>query len=68
MLCELADVVGRLLFASLSLLDQILDKVYTIPDTKPRKMALTLATVTGASKKISPLMAMGSLLSEPTML
>lgn len=68
MLCELADVVGRVLLASLFLPEEILARVYTIPLTKPRKMALTLATVTGASKKIKPLMAMGSLLREPTML
>ena len=43
-----------------------LAQVKTRPLTKPRKMAVTLPKVTGASKKIRPLMAMGSLFSEPT--
>ena len=40
---------------------------YTIPLTKPTPMADTLGSVTGASKKISPLKAMGSLFKAPTM-
>lgn len=40
---------------------------YTIPLTKPRKMAETEGIVTGASKKTSPETAMGSLFKAPTM-
>jgi len=39
---------------------------YTRPETKPKRMAETLPTVIGAEKKISPLMAMGSLFKAPT--
>ena len=40
---------------------------YTKPLTNPIAMAETLGSVTGASKKMSPLTAMGSLLRAPTM-
>lgn len=40
---------------------------YTMPLIKPTAIAETLGTVTGASKKIRPLSAIGSLLSAPTM-
>ena len=43
-----------------------LAKAYTIPLTKPTAIAETLGTVTGASKNIRPLTAIGSLLSAPT--
>lgn len=43
-----------------------LARAKTRPLTKPRMMADTLPKVTGASKKIRPLTAMGSLLSAPT--
>jgi len=39
---------------------------YTIPLPNPIAIALTLANVTGASKKTNPLTAIGSLLSAPT--
>ena len=42
------------------------DTAYTIPLTKPIKIAETLGKVTGASKKISPDTAIGSLFSAPT--
>jgi len=42
-------------------------KVYTMPLTNPRKIAVTLGMVTGASKNMRPEIAIGSLLSEPTM-
>ena len=38
-----------------------------MPLTKPMKMAVTLPDVTGASKKMRPETAIGSLLSAPTM-
>jgi hypothetical protein len=44
-----------------------LARAYTIPLIKPTKMADTLPNVTGASKKIRPLTAMGSLFKAPTM-
>jgi hypothetical protein len=40
---------------------------YTSPLTNPTKIALTLPNVTGASKKINPEMAIGSLFRAPTM-
>ena len=40
---------------------------YTIPLMKPTPIAETDGMVTGASKKIRPLSAMGNLLSAPTM-
>jgi hypothetical protein len=43
-----------------------LAKVYTMPLTKPTPMAETLGNVMGASKKIRPLRATGSLLRAPT--
>ena len=67
-LCALALVVGNgplLLSRSFC---HTLATVYTTPLTNPTNSALTLPTVTGASKKMSPLMAMGSLFSAPTML
>ena len=44
-----------------------LANAYTIPLTKPTPIADTLGRVTGASKKISPLKAIGNLLRAPTM-
>jgi hypothetical protein len=41
---------------------------YTSPETNPTAIALTDPKVQGASKKIRPLMAIGSLLIAPTML
>lgn len=38
-----------------------------MPLTKPMTMADTLPNVTGAAKKMIPLMAIGSLFSAPTM-
>lgn len=58
------DVGNTVLGFELSL---IFDTVYTIPLTNPMKMAETLGIVTGASKKISPETAIGSLFNAPTM-
>ena len=65
-LCELALVVVGRPPCSRSFC-QTFATVYTTPDTKPTKMALKLGSVTGVSKKINPLSAMGNLLSAPTM-
>lgn len=43
-----------------------LAKAYTIPLTKPTAIAETLGIVTGASKNMRPLKAIGSLLRAPT--
>ena len=45
----------------------IFERVYTIPLTKPTKIAETLGIVTGALKKIKPETAMGNLFRAPTM-
>jgi hypothetical protein len=57
-------VVGRIFFADCDW--RTLAQVYTIPLMKPIKMAETLPTVTGAAKKMRPLMARGSLFKAPT--
>ncbi len=44
-----------------------LETAYTMPLTNPTKMADTLGMVTGASKKMRPDTAIGSLLRAPTM-
>jgi len=44
-----------------------LANAYTIPLTKPTKIAPTLGKVTASSKKMRPEMAMGSLFKAPTM-
>lgn len=44
-----------------------LARAYTIPEMNPTAIAETLGAVTGASKKIRPLIAIGSLLRAPTM-
>ena len=57
--------VGRdILFMAVCL---TLDHVYTIPEMNPMMIADTLPKVIGASKKINPLTAMGSLFRAPTM-
>jgi hypothetical protein len=56
--------VGRLSLGLLLCLT--LARAYTIPLTKPTKIAETLPNVTGASKKMRPLMAIGSLFNAPT--
>ena len=71
MLCTLALVVGRILpccFCCPLLLERIFDTAYTIPLMKPTAIALTLGIVTGASKKMRPESATGSLFRAPTML
>ena len=57
--------VGRDILANS--FSRILAQAYTIPLTNPIKIADTAPSVTGASKKMKPLMAIGSLLSAPTM-
>ena len=57
-------VVGRMdLDAAVCL---IFAQAYTSPEMKPIMMADTLPRVIGASKKMRPLTAMGSLLRAPT--
>jgi hypothetical protein len=66
----LAELALIICFVGSDILDRsvcrILAHEYTMPLTKPRKMADTLPNVTGAEKKMRPLMAIGRLLSEPT--
>ena len=68
LLAELALIVGCVVGNEfLATCDcRTLAHVNTIPLTKPRKIAETLPTVTGAAKKMSPLMAIGSLFRAPT--
>jgi hypothetical protein len=68
LLCELALIVGWCVGSAL-LADidcRTLDQAKTRPLTKPTKIADTLPKVIGASKKISPLTARGSLFRAPT--
>lgn len=44
----------------------VLATAYTMPLTKPTKIAETLGSVTGASKKMRPEIAMGNLFRAPT--
>ena len=69
LLAELALIVGCVVGNEfLDACDwRTLAQAYTMPLTKPMKIADTLPTVTGAAKKIRPLMAIGSLLRAPTM-
>ena len=57
-------VVGKIVFGLAA--SFIFATAYTIPLTKPIKIADTLGKVTGASKNISPETAIGSLFSAPT--
>jgi hypothetical protein len=57
-------VVGRTFFGFEE--SFIFATAYTMPLTKPTKIAETLGIVTGASKKIKPDTAIGSLLRAPT--
>lgn len=56
--------VGKLILAAA--VWRTLAHAYTIPETNPIKIAETDPKVTGASKKMSPEIAIGNLLSAPT--
>jgi hypothetical protein len=69
LLCELALRTGLFVVGRDELLrcrSITIAQVYTMPLTKPRKMAVTLPNVMGALKKIRPLTAIGNLLRAPT--